>query len=86
VEEVTFYDIRGRGHTKKEPVAVGKGVLRDVPEFGSWIKMEAVVSDEMAGHVIQETLASIGIVGSATDGKIVVCDIAAEFELGDAPP
>jgi nitrogen regulatory protein PII len=84
VEEVTFYDIRGRGHTKKEPVAIGKGVLRDVPEFGSWIKAEAVVSDEMTEHVIQETLAIIRS-GSATDGKIVIYDIAAEFELGAAP-
>ena len=31
---MTFYDIKGRGHSKYEPVDVGRGIRRYIPEFG----------------------------------------------------
>ena len=30
---MTFYDIKGRGHSKYEPVDVGRGIRRYIPEF-----------------------------------------------------
>ena len=43
---LTFYDVKGRGRTRQEPVAVGRGVMRYVPEFGSRMKVEVLVSNE----------------------------------------
>ena len=43
---LTFYDVKGRGRTRQEPVAVGRGVMRYVPEFGSRMKVEVLVSKE----------------------------------------
>ena len=36
---MTFYDIKGRGRSKREPVSVGRGIMRYVPEFASRIKI-----------------------------------------------
>ena len=35
---MTFYDIKGRGRSKLEPVSVGRGIMGYVPEFASRIK------------------------------------------------
>lgn len=32
---LTSYDIKGRGRAKNEPIAIGRGVMRYIPEFGS---------------------------------------------------
>src|SRR5919204_4182588 len=72
---ITFYDVKGRGRAKREPVAVGRGVMRYVPEFGFRTKVEVLVSDEMARIIIDDVLKVIST-GSASDGKIFVYDVA----------
>ena len=37
---MTFYDIKGRGRSKNEPIYVGTGVMKYVPEFGLGTKVE----------------------------------------------
>jgi nitrogen regulatory protein P-II 1 len=78
---MTFYDIKGRGRAKREPVSVGRGVMRYVPEFGFRTKIEVLVPDAMAKAIIDDLLKVIST-GSASDGKIFVYDVAEAYDLG----
>jgi nitrogen regulatory protein P-II 1 len=78
---LTFYDIKGRGRTRQEPITVGRGVMRYVPEFGSRIKVEVLVSDEKAKPLIDDVLVKIGT-GSVSDGKIFVYDVSEAYDMG----
>lgn len=78
---LTFYDVKGRGRTRQEPVAVGRGVMRYVPEFGSRMKLEVLVSDEKMKPLIDDLLAKIGT-GSPSDGKIFVYDVSEAYDIG----
>ena len=78
---MTFYDIKGRGRSKYEPVAVGRGVMRYVPEFVSWTKIEVLVPDSMAKPIIDDILKVIST-GSASDGKIFLYDVADAYDIG----
>lgn len=78
---LTFYDIKGRGRTRQEPVAVGRGVMRYVPEFGSRMKVEVLVSNEKMKPLIDDILAKIGT-GSLSDGKIFVYDVSEAYDIG----
>ena len=67
---MTFYDIKGRGRSKREPVSVGReGIMRYVPEFASRIKIEVIVSDSLAKPIIDDIINVIRT-GSDYDGKI----------------
>lgn len=81
VRGMTFYDVKGRGRAKREPVAVGRGVMRYVPEFGFRTKIEVLVSDTIATKIIKILLKEIGT-GSASDGKIFVYDVAEAYDIG----
>ena len=76
---ITFYDIKGRGRAKQEPLAVGRGVMRYVPEFGTRTKIEVLVKDSLAKEIIDDLLKKIST-GSTSDGKIFVYDV---LEDGD---
>jgi nitrogen regulatory protein P-II 1 len=78
---MTFYDIKGRGRTRQEPVAVGRGVTRYIPEFGSRMKIEVIVRDEKVKPIIADVLSKIGS-GSISDGKIFVYDISEAYDIG----
>ena len=78
---MAFYDIRGRGRSKYEPVDVGRGVRRYVPEFGSWTKVEILVTDSQAKQIIDDILEVIST-GSASDGKILVYEVAEAYDIG----
>jgi nitrogen regulatory protein P-II 1 len=78
---MTFYDIKGRGRAKREPVSVGRGVMRYVPEFGFRTKIEVLVQDAMAKAIIDDVLMVIST-GSASDGKIFVYDVAEAYDIG----
>jgi nitrogen regulatory protein P-II 1 len=53
---MTFYDIKGRGHSKYEPVDVGRGIRRYIPEFGTWTKIEVVVANSQAKKIVEDIL------------------------------
>lgn len=78
---MTFYDIKGRGRAKREPVSVGRGVMRYVPEFGFRTKIEVLVSDTKAKAIIDDVLQVIST-GSASDGKIFVYDVTEAYDIG----
>ena len=78
---MTFYDIKGRGRAKREPVSVGRGVMRYVPEFGFRTKIEVLVSDALAKAIIADLLKQIST-GSASDGKIFVYDVSEAYDIG----
>jgi nitrogen regulatory protein P-II 1 len=88
VGEVLFYDIKGRGKAKHEPVVErvaeygGFHTGRTyVPEFGHRIKLEVSVSDSLAKQIIDDLLGSLST-GSASDGKIFVKDVAEAYDIG----
>jgi nitrogen regulatory protein P-II 1 len=78
---MSFYDIKGRGRAKREPVSVGRGVMRYVPEFGFRTKIELLVSDALAPEIIKDLLKEIST-GSASDGKIFVYDVVEAYDIG----
>jgi nitrogen regulatory protein P-II 1 len=78
---MTFYDIKGRGRSKREPVAVGRGVMRYVPEFGSRMKIEVLVPDSLAKSII-DNIFNVLSPGSDYDGKIFVYDVAEAYDIG----
>jgi nitrogen regulatory protein P-II 1 len=75
---LTSYDIKGRGRTKHEPITIGRGVMKYIPEFGSRIKVEVVVPDSIAKPIIDDVIST----GSASDGKIFVYDVAEAYDIG----
>ncbi|AFU58990.1 putative nitrogen regulatory protein P-II [Candidatus Nitrososphaera gargensis Ga9.2] len=78
---MSFYDIKGRGRAKQEPVSVGRGVMTYVPEFGYRTKIEVVVSDALAKSIIADVLKLLGT-GSSAIGKIFVYDVKEAYDLG----
>ena len=78
---MSFYEIKGRGRAKREPVSVGRGVTRYVPEFGFRTKIEVLVPDAIAKTVIDEVLKRMRT-GSASDGKIFVYEVADAYDIG----
>jgi len=78
---MTFYDIKGRGRAKREPVSVGRGVMRYVPEFGFRTKVEVLIPDEKAREIIDDVLKVVST-GSASDGKIFLYDVAEAYDIG----
>jgi nitrogen regulatory protein P-II 1 len=78
---LTSYDVKGRGRAKNEPVAIGRGVMRYIPEFGSRTKIEVLVPDSIAKSIIEDVLKLIST-GSASDGKIFVYDVAEAYDIG----
>ena len=78
---MTFYDIKGRGRSKNEPIYVGTGVMKYVPEFGHGTKVEVLVSDSQASQIIDDILKVIST-GSASDGKLFVYDVKEAYDIG----
>jgi nitrogen regulatory protein P-II 1 len=78
---LTSYDIKGRGRTKHEPITIGRGIKRYIPEFGSRTKVEVLVPDSLIKSIIDDVLKLIST-GSASDGKIFVYDVAEAYDIG----
>ena len=78
---MSFYDIKGRGRAKREPVSVGRGVMRYVPEFGFRTKVEVLVPDNLAEAIVNDVLKMFST-GSASDGKIFVYEVAQAYDIG----
>ncbi len=77
---MTFYDIKGRGHSKYEPVDVGRGIRRYIPEFGTCTKIEVVVANSQAKKIVEDILI-ITSTHSSSDGKIFVYNVEAVYDI-----
>ncbi len=78
---LTFYDVKGRGRSRSEPVQSGRGVIRQVPEFGTRTKIEVPVADSQAKPIIDDLLVNVST-GSSSDGKIFVYGVAEAYDIG----
>ena len=78
---LTSIDVKGRGRAKNEPVAIARGTMRYIPEFGSRTKIEVLVPDSLIKSIIDDVLKLIST-GSASDGKIFVYDVAEAYDIG----
>lgn len=78
---MSFYDIKGRGRTKQDPITVGRGVMTYVPEFGFRTKVQVVVHDALSRGIIEDILKTFGV-GASAIGKIFVYDVAEAYDLG----
>jgi nitrogen regulatory protein P-II 1 len=78
---MSFYEIKGRGRAKREPVSVGRGVMRYTPEFGFRTKIEVLVPDTTAREIVDNVLKVIST-GSASDGKIFVYEVSEAYDIG----
>ena len=77
---MTFYNIKGRGRSKLEPVDSNKGILRPTPEFQTRIKCEMIVPEHMVRSIVDEILKVINK-GSAPDGKIFVYEVVEAHDI-----
>lgn len=78
---VTVYDVKGRGKTKLESIYVGRGVSRYTPLFGTRIKIEVIVSDNIYKDIINELLNELST-ASVSDGKLWVYDVFETYDIG----
>ena len=77
---MNFYNISGRGSSKRESISPGRGIERYVPEFAIKTKTEVVTSDETASKIIKKILDVMGT-GANRSGKIFVYDVAEAYDL-----
>jgi len=77
---MTFYNIKGRGRSKLEPVDPNKGILRPTPEFQTRIKCEILVPENMVRPVVDEILKVINR-GSVPDGKVFVYEVVEAHDI-----
>jgi nitrogen regulatory protein P-II 1 len=78
---LTSYDVKGRGRAKNEPIAIGLGVMRYIPELGSRTKIEVLVPDPVVKSIIDDVMKHVST-GSASDGKIFVYDVTEAYDIG----
>ena len=76
----TFYEIKGRGRMKVEPVQTNRGVSHQVPEFSFRVKIEAVVCQSVVADIVRQAAATLEDSGS--DGKIFIYDLEEASDLG----
>jgi nitrogen regulatory protein P-II 1 len=77
---ITFYDIKGRGRSKNEPIYVGTGVMKYIPEFGLATKVEVLVPDPESKQIIDDIVKITSTY--STSGKIFVYDVAEAYDIG----
>ena len=85
VSGLMSFDIRGRGRAKRkeEPVIVDSYYYgkKNVPEFASRTKIEAMVSDLQVKEIIDDLIKTLST-GTDSDGKIFVKDISEVYDIG----
>jgi nitrogen regulatory protein P-II 1 len=77
---MNFYNIKGRGRSKREAIAPGRGIERYVPEFAIRTKIEVVTTDEIASNIIDDIL-QVMSTGSNKSGKIFVYNVAQAYDF-----
>jgi|SRR5689334_14042351 nitrogen regulatory protein P-II 1 len=78
---LSFFDIKGRGKSKQMPVAVGRGVMYYIPEFGYRTKLDVVVPDSLVKPIVDDVLDKFGT-GASAIGKIFVYNVTTAYDIG----
>jgi nitrogen regulatory protein P-II 1 len=85
VSGLMSFDIKGRGRAKRkeEPIITDSYYYgkKNVPEFTSQTKIEAMVSDPLVKDIVDNLIKTLST-GSASDGKIFVKDISEVYDIG----
>jgi nitrogen regulatory protein P-II 1 len=77
---MTFYDVKGRGRSKNEPIYVGTGVMKYIPEFGLATKVEVLVPDPQSKQIIDDIVNITNV--DSSSGKIFVYDVIEAYDIG----
>jgi nitrogen regulatory protein P-II 1 len=73
---MTHYRVAGRGFTKAEAVAVGRGTTQYTPEFIPRTKVEVIIKDDQVENLVNRLVAI-----STLGGKLFVTDVPIVVDL-----
>ncbi|MEM2760202.1 MAG: P-II family nitrogen regulator [Nitrososphaerales archaeon] len=77
---MNYHRIDGRGKTKAQPIAVGRGVMHYTPEFIPRLKVEVIVRDDQVDAIVSKVMEKVGGDPSA-GGKIFVSEVSSVVDL-----
>jgi nitrogen regulatory protein P-II 1 len=75
----THHRVEGRGTTRAEAVAVGRGTMRYTPEYISRTKVELVVKDDHFDLLLRNVTDRLGV--NEISGKIFVLEVPFTFDI-----
>ena len=75
---MTHYKVAGRGITKAEAVAVGRGTTQYTPEFIPRTKVEVIIKDDQVENLINRLVESLG---DSIGGKLFIIDVPVVVDL-----
>ena len=75
---MTHYKVAGRGITKAEAVAVGRGTTQYTPEFIPRTKVEVIIKDDQVENLINRLAESLG---DSIGGKLFITDVPVVVDL-----
>jgi nitrogen regulatory protein P-II 1 len=75
---MTHYKVAGRGITKAEAVAVGRGTTQYTPEFIPRTKVEVIIKDDQVENLINRLVESLG---DSIGGKLFITDVPVVVDL-----
>ena len=76
---MTHYRVEGRGTTKAEAVAVGRGTMRYTPEYVLSTKVEVVVKDDQVDLILSNIRKKLG--ANQISGKIFVLEVPLTMDI-----
>ena len=76
---MTHYRVEGRGTTKAESVAVGRGTMKYTPEYIPRTKVEVVVKDNQVDSLLNSIMDRLGT--NEISGKIFVLEVPLSFDI-----
>jgi nitrogen regulatory protein P-II 1 len=74
---MTHYKVAGRGITKAEAVAVGRGTTQYTPEFIPRTKVEVIIKDDQVENLINR----LESLGDSIGGKLFITDVPVVVDL-----
>jgi nitrogen regulatory protein P-II 1 len=76
---MTHYRVEGRGTTKAEAVAGGRGTMKYTPEYIPRTKVEVVVKDDQVDLIVSNIMDRLG--ANEISGKIFVLEVPLTFDI-----
>ena len=76
---MTHYRVEGRGTTKAEAVAGGRGTMKYTPEYIPRTKVEVVVKDDQVDLILSNIMDRLG--ANEISGKIFVLEVPLIFDI-----